>query len=303
MTLLSVVYSVMLPVAIMAGLGAVVGRRVGLPARPLSGLVFYLFSPALVFDRLLHLDFASVSAVRIMAVTTIGFITVGALAFGVSTLRSGRGRTTSAAVALCSAMANMGNMGLPVSLLAFGDHGLDIAVLAFMTGSVLTYSGGVLIASLGTGAPGQAWAAPLRVPALWMIAPAIAWNITSTAPPAWIGLVSGSLAEAAIPAMLVVLGLQFSPHTMRLRGLVDLVDAVGLRLLVGPVVAGLATVAVGLGGVAQQTLVVLGGMPTAVAATIVAGQFDLEPHLVSRAVVVSTVLSLGTLSVLIMVLQ
>ena len=299
MTLLSVMYSVMFPVAVMAALGAAIGRRVGLASGPVSGLVFYLFSPALVFDRLLNLDFAAVPAARIIAVVTIGFLALAVVAFGVSTFRVRRDRSTTSAVALCSSMGNMGNMGLPVSLLAFGEEGLDVAVLAFMTGSVLAYSGGVVIASLGAGSRARAWSALLRVPAVWVIAPALAWNVAGVPPPAVIGHVTSSLAEAAIPLMLVVLGLQFVQRTTSHRGFADLMDSVGLRLIGGPVIAGLATAAVGLGGTAQHALVVLGGMPTAVAATVVAGQFGLEPQLVSRAVVVSTVLSLGTLTALI----
>ena len=45
-------------------------------------------------------------------------------------------------------------------------------------------------------------------------------------------------------------------------------------------------------------MIVLGGMPTAVIAIIVATEFDVRPQFVTRAVVTSTLASVATLTVL-----
>ena len=59
----------------------------------------------------------------------------------------------------------------------------------------------------------------------------------------------------------------------------------------------------GLDGVVQQTVIVVAAMPTAVFTTILATEFDAEPRFVSSAVVMSTFASIGTLTVLITLLQ
>jgi predicted permease len=69
------------------------------------------------------------------------------------------------------------------------------------------------------------------------------------------------------------------------------------------VVAFLVTSVVGLDGVAQQTVIIVAAMPTAVFTTILATEFDAEPKFVTSAVVLSTLASIGTLTVLITVLR
>src|SRR5690606_606902 len=60
-------------------------------------------------------------------------------------------RALRAGFALSATMPNTGNMGLPVALLAFGQPGLDIAVLNFVIGAMIVYTAGVAIASMAGG--------------------------------------------------------------------------------------------------------------------------------------------------------
>jgi len=50
---------------------------------------------------------------------------------------------------------------------------------------------------------------------------------------------------------------------------------------------------------AHDTLIVLGGMPTAVNATIIATQYQARPDFVTKAVIASTVASIATSTVLV----
>jgi malate permease and related proteins len=190
-------------------------------------------------------------------------------------------------------------MGLPVAGLAFGADGLAVAVVAVVAGSVLNNSLGIVIASLSEGCLRTALRAPLGVPALWAVPPALALRGLDVALPSWLAETTGLLAQAAIPVMLVVLGLQATATRPRR---VDLGSALGpavVRLTTGPAIAWAASVAVGLDGLVQRTLVVLGGMPTAVIATIIATRHAAAPARVARVVMVSTVCSFLTLTLLI----
>jgi hypothetical protein len=109
--------------------------------------------------------------------------------------------------------------------------------------------------------------------------------------------------RAAIPTMLVVLGMQLA--TLRFEWsqirLISLSSA--LRLLVAPLVAaGMATL-LGLTGLARQVAIIQSSVPTAVSASIIASQYDTEPDLVSGAVMLSSLASLVTLTVLLAMLM
>jgi malate permease and related proteins len=296
--LFDVFSDVLLPLVVLTSLGALVGRLVGMPVEPLSNLVFNLFTPALTFQTLVAVDIAPGLVPRIIAVVAAGFLVSGGLGLGWSTFR-GHGRPVAAATALSLAVVNLGNMGLPVAGLAFGDEGLAVAVVAFVAGSVLNNSFGIVIASLSEGRLGAALRAPLTVPALWAVLPALAVRGFDLALPGWFAETTSLLAQAAIPVMLVVLGLQ---ATASRPSRVDLTGALGpslVRLVAGPAIAWTASIAVGLDGGVQRVLIVLGGMPTAVIATIIATRHAADPERVARVVMVSTVGSFVTLTLLI----
>ena len=65
--MLDVFTDVIVPVLAMAALGGFVARRYGVPVRPLSGLTFNLFTPALVFGSLasVELELTSVAVASV----------------------------------------------------------------------------------------------------------------------------------------------------------------------------------------------------------------------------------------------
>ena len=110
------------------------------------------------------------------------------------------------------------------------------------------------------------------------------------------------LSDAALPMMMLVLGMQLERATVPERPKVVLV-AVGLSLIVAPLVAlGLVWV-LGITGTARQAGVVLASMPVAVVTTILALEFDAAPAFVTSAVFLSTLLSPFTLTPLIAYLR
>lgn len=301
--LLDVFQEVVLPLLVLIGSGAWIAHRAGMAVAPLSNVVFNLFTPALVFHTLVYIEIDRQLVPRIVLVVTIGFVMSALAAYGLSAVLR-HDRSTTAGTALCASVSNLGNMGLPISALAFGDAGLAVGVVAFVVGSVLSNSLGIVIASLADGRLRDALIAPLRVPALWAVVPALLFRLAGTEHlPAWIDVSSELLAGAAIPAMLVVLGLQSTLRRPRLSDVQATAGSLVVRLIAGPLIAWAATELAGLHGATQGTLIMLGGMPPAVIATIIAAQYDAEPELVSRTVLLSTVASFVTLTVLISLLR
>jgi len=298
---LGVFLEVVLPVALVAIAGGLVGRWRKVTLAPISSLVFYLFSPCLVFNSMATTEVSARTSFRILAVMFAAFVAMYVAATIWSTVVRHE-RPMRAAFALAATTPNVGNMGLPVALLAFGDEGFDIAVLNFVIGATLVNTFGIAIASMAGGSPRAALAAPFRYPALYAAGLGLAVNAAGIDLPLTIEAPVESLAGAAVPVMLVVLGLQLQ-HAAGMDRMLDTLAVNAGRLLIAPVVAWFVATSVGLDGTPRATLTVLSAMPTAVIATILATEFNAVPSFVTRVVVTSTLLSMLTLTALITVVK
>ena len=166
-----------------------------------------------------------------------------------------------------------------------------------MAGAVLVNSAGIAVASLPGGARREVLAAPFRYPALYAAAAGVAVNVLGVDLPRTIDAPVRSLA-AAVPTMLVVLGLQLRAAGRR-DNLIDTSAASLPGLAIAPGAAWLAAGLIGLDGATRATLVVLAAMPTAVITTILATKFNAQPAFVTRVVVTSTLASMLSLTLLI----
>ena len=300
--MLEVFLDVILPVVLVALAAAALDRFRPIPAQPIGTIVFFLFTPSLVFHSLSGTDLPADLSFRIVGVAVIVFAAGYALSSAWS-LAARHDAPLRAGLALSVTSVNAGNMGLPVTLLAFGDAGLELAVVHFVTVATLAASASVIVASMAGGSALQALKAPFKYPVLYA---AIAGLVVSRAHvelPITIAAPIESLAGAAVPAMLVVLGLQLGRGLGERGDLVDTGAATVLRLVAGPVIALGATYLLGIDGLAQRVVIVLGGMPTAVFAIIIATEFGARPEFVTRSVVTSTLVSVLTLTVLVTVVQ
>ncbi len=239
---------------------------------------------------------------RIVAVAVVAFFANAAVAQLWGTLRRADPATNATNI-ITSSVANQGNMGLPMATLAFGEAGLQVAVLVFVTGVVLWSSAGIALGSLasGTGSRRRAMTAPFRYPSIYAAALGALVNITNVDLPVVIRESTRTLGDAAIPCMLVILGLQF--HRPRLDELADPLATSVNRLVIGPLVAWPLTAAFGLRGVVADTSVMMAGMPTAVMTTILAVELGGKAPLAVRTVIVTTLLSIPSLTVLIALLR
>ena len=173
--MLQVFLEVVLPVALVAVLGGLLGRWKLILVAPISTIVFYLFSPALVFHSLSITQLTADISLRIVAVMAVTFLAMYAAASAWS-LAAHHPRDLRAGFGLAVTTPNVGNMGIPVAFLAFGQAGFDIAVMNFVVGAVLSYSAGIFIASMAGGTAVQALRAPFRYPVVYAAVAGIAIN-------------------------------------------------------------------------------------------------------------------------------
>jgi predicted permease len=150
--------------------------------------------------------------------------------------------------------------------------------------------------------PREALLSLLRVPHGYAILAAFAFMLLKVQVPTLVLRPVGLLASAALPMMILLLGMQLERATMPERpALVGLVT--GFRLVMLPALAlGLAAV-IGLTGVDRQAAVIEASMPAAVIITVLAVEYQAAPIFANAVVFASTLLSPFTLTLLIAFLQ
>jgi predicted permease len=290
----------LLPIFLIVGASFLFGRFTGLSPRPLSQLVFHLFSPCLLFTLLTQNRLSGGEISRVMLFALVCILLIGAI-----TYLLGAGfrldRRMLAGVMLSSMFMNAGNYGLPVVLFAFGETALSYASLYFVTSATLAYTLGSVIASLGSVNIFRALGNLVKVPSVYALALALLFLATGWTVPTPLARTFELLGDAAIPCMLVLLGLQLQTAAWSNNSL-PMTLAGSMRLLVSPLVAFLLIPLFGLVGPARQALILEAAMPTAVLTTVLATEFNAEPSFVSATVLLTTLLTPLTLTPLLALL-
>ncbi len=300
MALLNIFLNNLLPILLLGGAGFVLGKLLSVDTQPLGRAVFYILSPLLVFNLLIESQLTFDKIIGMMGFAAAVTLSVGGLAYLAGRLFR-LPRKTLTAVVLTSLFANNGNYGLPLIGFAFGQEALAYAGVYYVTGALLLYTLGVIIASLGHLQVKQAVLGLFKVPAVYAIGVAVIFIRFDWQLPDPLQRTVSLAAGGAIPVMLVLLGLELTKvqWSRNLRALS--IPVIG-RLIVGPLVALGLTALFGMKGVVRQDGITDAGMPSAVMNTVIATEYDLEPSLVTAIVFVSTLISPLTLTPLLYLL-
>jgi len=299
-TLLSTFANNILPIILLGGAGFVLGKVLHVDPRGLGRVVFYVFSPVLIFDLMINSQLKLVEAASVIGFTTSIVIVVGVITYIFGKMLKVE-RTALISILITSMFANTGNYGLPLVSFAFGENALSYAGIYFVTTTVLFYSLGVLLASLGHMDFKSAILGLLKVPMLYalflaLIVKSLHWELP-LALQRTVDLASGG----TIPVMLVLLGLQMTQVEFS-NNLRAMQLSVGVRLIIAPVLALLITAVFGIQGFARQGAITQASMPSMVSATVLATEYHLDSKLIAAVVFVSTLLSPLTLTPLLVFL-
>jgi malate permease and related proteins len=288
----SALLSVVIPAAIVVLAGALAGRKLELELGTLTRLTLYILSPALIIDSMLNTDLPAREGARIalaFALTTVLlYLLVAAIC------RAGRlARPAQTSLMASTLFPNTGNLGLSLTLLALGPDGLQRAIVIYLGSAVLVFGFGPALVS-GHGLK-RGIATTLRLPLMWALAGGIGLRVAGINLPLGVGDGIHLLAQAAVPVLLLTLGMQIS-RTRFAPAPPDLFVAT-LRLAIGPLAAYIAGRLVGLDQLGLQVLVLQCATPTAVNALLVAAEFGGDTGRAARAVVLTTILSFASLPI------
>ncbi len=287
---------VILPVYTLVAIGWVFGKQLGLQAHTLSRYAYFILVPAFVFKVMAAADLPLGLALQMVGYIFTVHVAIAALALGVGLLLKRSAQMVGAYVVI-AVFGNVGNFGLPLIEFRLGTAALVPATVYFLAVIVIAFVIAVAAASWHRGGSWHALLSVLKTPALVALVPAIAFNISDTAPPVWLARSTDLLGSAMVPTMLVTLGVQLSA-TSRIRLDRDVFIAAGIRLLGAPVLAVLLAIPFALTDLSRTVGILQSSMPTAVLAVLIALEHKLMPSFVTTAVLFSTLASVFTLTLL-----
>jgi malate permease and related proteins len=281
----AVVLSVVLPVIITVAVGFL-WTRFGYPlnSKELTALIADVATPCLIIATFQNsqLSFEAFAAMAGAAAAAIVlFAATGALALWAAGLRI---RTFLPSIAF----PNAGNLGLPLSLYAFGTEGLGYAIAFFSISSVANYTLGQMIAA------GKAnWRGLVRLPILYAVAIGIGLSFWRIELPAWAGTTIALIGNVTVPLMLLMLGSSLSRLKVASTGRALFVSC--LRIGLGGAIGVAVASALGLSGSLRAVLILQCANPVAVYNYLFAQRWNNDPEEVAGVVVLSTLLSLLTI--------
>jgi predicted permease len=283
-----IVFSVVAPILITVSIGFV-WTRLGfrLDSKELTALISDVATPCLIIHtfQATRLPFDAFLGIAAAAATAIVlFAAGGALLLRIGGLRI---RTFLPSIAF----PNAGNLGLPLSLYAFGNEGLGYAIAFFSMSSVANYTLGQAIAA------GRAnWRGLARLPILYAVAIGILLSFSAIQLPGWAQATVGLIGNMTVPLMLLMLGSSLSllGVTSLWRATLVSLIRIGLGAAVGIAVAWLF----GLTGSMRAVLILQCANPVAVYNYLFAQRWNNQPEEVAGVVVLSTLLSILTIPVL-----
>ncbi|HMB24473.1 MAG TPA: AEC family transporter, partial [Anaerolineales bacterium] len=173
-----------LPIILLSGAGFVLGKVLQIDPRSLGRVAFYIFSPVLIFDLLVQNPLKFGETAILVAFTFCFVLTIGVLTLLAGMLLKLE-RPVLVSTLMVTMFANTGNYGLPLVSFAFGEQALSYAGIYFVTMTLLFYTLGVFLASLGHMNLKEAALGLLKIPTVYAVLLAVAintWKITIPVP-------------------------------------------------------------------------------------------------------------------------
>jgi predicted permease len=275
------ILGIFLPVLAVVVVGYGYARRVRPDMTWVNRVSMQVLAPALVFSALASKSFDILASGALMLATLAVVLGSGLLAWPIARALHVQARTFVPPMMF----NNCGNMGLPLSVLAFGAAGFPAMVAMFSISNLLQFTLGVWImdhhARFGT---------LLRSPIVLASLAGFASALWHPPMPEWLSTAIRMVGDALVPMMLLSLGVRLADVRWRdwrlgvIGGIVCPATGIAMAWLLAPVL--------GLDDVHRGLLILFGCLPPAVLNFMVAEQFRQEPEKVASIVMIGNLLSL-----------
>jgi malate permease and related proteins len=291
---------IVLPVFLIVATGYWLQKQFNPDIQTITNISLYLFTPAMVFSALNKstIDLGMAGDITLFMVLYTAILLVIALLSGKLFRYDFEKRR---ALALSTTMMNCGNFGLPLVYFAFGEPGLGFSVLTFVIFSIPLSTLGIMLAQKEKTDWRKSLLNTLRIPIFHAVILALVVNLLQVPLAKFIVRPIDLLGQAAIPLLLVMLGMQLARTSIK-RELGFLCQATLIRLLLAPLLAWGLTTLLGINGLAQKVVILQTSTPAAVLPLLYSLRYGTRPDLVATAVVLTTFISAGSLTMLLYLL-
>jgi predicted permease len=280
------ILGIILPVFSIVAVGYVWGRRVRPDMTMVNRISMNVLAPALIFSALSSKSF-DVAAYQRLMVGCVGVVLgSGLLAWPVARAMRVDWKT------LVPPMMfnNCGNMGLPLSALAFGEAGFPAMVALFSISNLLQFTLGTWMldrrARFGSLA---------RSPMVVATFAGFAFAIAHPPLPDWIATAFKLTGDGLIPLMLLALGVRLTDMRWNDAGL-GVVGAI-VCPATGVVMALALAPLLGLDALQRGLLVLFGSLPPAVLNFMVAEHYRQEPGKVASIVLIGNLAAIASIPI------
>jgi len=275
------IVGIITPVLIISAMGYFYGRFRRPDMTWINRLSTDLLYPLLIFTAMAAKDFRILDYLPLIAGGAIVMLGSGLIAWGVARVLGYNPHAFVPAMMF----SNVANMGLPLTLFAFGPTMLPAAVALFMIFCLTHFTLGIRIC-----APHARMRGILMGPMLWAMLLGVLSSLVGFALPPWLAKSTAMLGEAAIPLGLFTLGVGFAGFRVE-RWSIGIVGAV-LCPVSGLLIAWPLVHILPLTAPMQGVLLLYAALPPAVMNYIFAEQYKQQPGLVSAIVVGGNIASI-----------
>lgn len=283
--MLAELFAVLAPVVIVSGIGYAWARSgQNYPTEFIARLVLTIGTPSLVLATLSRtdLDPKAFTSMALGCVLVTGCMGLFGWLFSLLFRQQWK------VLVPAFLFPNTGNMGLPISLYAFGEQGLALAVAFFLTLSIFQFSVGIALSGNAASLRDL-----LRNPIMISLLLALPMIFFDLQLPLWLGNTVSLLGGMTIPLMLLTLGVSLA--SIRLHHLGSGLMLGGARILLGAGVGWAIGAVLALEPLTHAVLVVQSAMPVAVFNYLFAVRANRSPEQVASLVMCSTILAVGLL--------
>lgn len=275
------IVSILFPLFAVVALGYVVGRRLRPDLSAINRINMDVFTPALIFSALAEqkLDFATYSPFLLAAVLVLAG---SGLVAWIAARLSGIASKTLVPPMMFN---NVGNLGLPLAILAFGEAALAPAVVLLTLSNLVHFSFGTWLLNRQTRLT-LLWRSPLIVAAFAGLV--VNFNDFTLWPPLLTAV--RMVGEMSIPLMLFSLGARIA--SSRITHLGSGFFGALLRPTVGMLLAWAVLQFIDLPERERGMLIVFGALPPAVLNYMFAERYQQEPDKVASMVLIGNLAAL-----------
>lgn len=266
----------------------------------LANLTLYFFAPVFVFNELVNSDVTMEMLYKpliFMSLLTIALIIIAHLLAKV--LKAGENERI--ALILACSMINVGNFGLPLIHFTFGENPVAYSVLYFVAFTIPLGTVAVYFSSREKNIRGILGDIA-KIPIFHGLLLAIITTGFSLPLPEALNKSLSLIAQATIPMMIFILGLQLSSIKFKQGFVKYITPAIIVRLAISPLIALCLLKTINVTGIEKNIAVIQTSTPAALLPLMYAIRFKRSPDLLAIIILATTICSGISLTILIKLL-